>query len=124
MSLNSTLSNLWTRFQAELFPDLAEEIGPLMEKHKHLVQILDLVAVERFVETDWRSLGRPQQNRRALARAFIAKAIWNLHVAVILMLRWLEKLKFYSDVPGISATFYLARNPKLMAGFSVQEARR
>ena len=34
MSLNSTLSNIWTRFQAELFPDLAEEIGPLMEKHK------------------------------------------------------------------------------------------
>ena len=51
MSLNSTLSNIWTRFQGELFPELAEEIGPLMEKHKHLVQVLDLVEVERFAGT-------------------------------------------------------------------------
>ncbi len=78
MSLKSTLSNLWTRFQGELFPELAEEIGPLMEKHKHLVQVLDLVEVERFVDMYWRGPGRPQQNRRALARAFIAKAIWDL----------------------------------------------
>ena len=49
-----------------------------MEKHKHLVQVLDLVAVERFVDTYWRGPGRPQQSRLALARAFIAKAIWNL----------------------------------------------
>ena len=68
MPLNSTLSSIWNRFQAELFPALAEEIGPLMEKHKHLVQVLDLVEVERFVDTYWRGPGRPQQNRRALAR--------------------------------------------------------
>ena len=60
------------------FPELAEEIGPLMEKHRHLVQVLDLVEVERFVDTYWRGPGRPQQSRRALARAFIATAIWNL----------------------------------------------
>ena len=78
MALTQTLSNLWTRFQGELFPGLAEEVGPLLEKHKHLVQVLDLVEVERFVDTYWRGPGRPQQSRRALARAFIAKAIWNL----------------------------------------------
>ncbi len=37
MVLAQTVSNLWIRFQGELFPDLAEEIGPLMEKRKHLV---------------------------------------------------------------------------------------
>ena len=78
MSLRSTLSNIWNRFQGELFPELAEEVGPLLEKHKHLVQVLDLVEVERFVDTYWRGPGRPQQSRLALARAFIAKAIWNL----------------------------------------------
>ncbi|MCY4139215.1 MAG: hypothetical protein OXF56_13270, partial [Rhodobacteraceae bacterium] len=57
------------------------------------------------------------------ARNIMASGI-GAYVAVILMLRWVEKLKFYSDVPEISATFYLARNPKLVAGFSVQEARR
>ena len=78
MSLRSTLSNIWNRFQGELFPELAEEIGLLVETHKHLVQVLDLVEVERFVDTYWRGPGRPQQSRRALARAFIAKAIWDL----------------------------------------------
>ncbi len=116
MSLKSTLSNIWTRFQGELFPELAEEIGPLMEKHKHLVQVLDLVEVERFVDTYWRGPGRPQQSRRALARAFIAKAIWDLYVAVIFMLRWLKSVRLNSDIVGFSATFYLERCPCSMAG--------
>ena len=34
MSLNSTLSSIWNRFQAELFPALAEEFCPLLENHK------------------------------------------------------------------------------------------
>ena len=37
MALVQTISNLWTRFQGDLFPGLAEEVGPLKEKHKHLV---------------------------------------------------------------------------------------
>ncbi len=44
----------------------------LMEKHKHLVRVLDLVEVERFVDTCWRGPGRPQQNRRTLAGAYNA----------------------------------------------------
>ncbi len=78
MSLNSALSNVWNRSQSEHFQALSEEVGPLLENHKHLVQVLDLVEVERFVDTYWRGPGRPQQSRRALARAFIAKAIWDL----------------------------------------------
>ncbi len=78
MALRSTLSNIWNRFQGELFPALAEEVGPLLEKHQRLVQVLDLVEIEGFVDTYWHGPGRPQQNRRALARAFIAKAIWIL----------------------------------------------
>ena len=38
MSLRSTLSNVWNRFQGELFPALAEEVCPLLENHKRLVQ--------------------------------------------------------------------------------------
>ncbi len=51
MSLHSSLSNIWNRFQGELFLALAEEVGPLLENHKALVEILDLVQVERFVAT-------------------------------------------------------------------------
>ena len=51
-----------------------------MEKHKHLVQVqvLDLIEVERLVDTYWRGSRRPQQSRRGLARAFTAKAIWDV----------------------------------------------
>ena len=78
MSLRSTLANVWNRFQGELLPALAEEVGPLLENHKRLVQVLDLVEVERFVAACPAVPGRPLQDRRALARAFIAKSVWDL----------------------------------------------
>ena len=48
------------------------------ENHNHLVQVLDLFGVEGFADTYRRGPGRPQQSRRALARAFITKAIRDL----------------------------------------------
>ena len=74
----STIKNFWNRFQGELFPALAEEVGPLLETHKRFVTVLDLVKVERFVSEVWNGPGRPQEDRRALARGFIAKAVWDL----------------------------------------------
>ena len=56
MSLHSSRSNIWNRFQGELFLVLAEKVGPLLENHKALFEILDLVQVERFVTTP----GRPR----------------------------------------------------------------
>ena len=78
MSLRSTISNVWHRFQGELFPALAEEVGPLLENHKRLVQVLDLVDLERFVTACMALPGRPPQDRQALARAFIAKVVRDL----------------------------------------------
>ncbi len=62
-------SNLWNRFQGEVVPELAEEVGPLQERHKHLVQVLDLVEVERFVDTSRRGSGWTQRSRLAPERA-------------------------------------------------------
>ena len=56
------------------FPALAEEVGPLLETHKRFVTVLYLVKVECFVGEVWNGPGRPQEDRRALARGFIAKA--------------------------------------------------
>ena len=50
MYLRPSLSNVWNLFQGELFPEFVEEVGPLLEKHKRLVQVLGRVEVERFVE--------------------------------------------------------------------------
>ncbi len=78
MTLGSTLSDLWRRFQGDLFPALAEAVGPLLETHKHFVTALDLVKVEGFVDEVWTGPGRPREDRRALARGVIAKAVWDL----------------------------------------------
>ncbi len=78
MTLGSTLSDLWRRFQGDLFPALAEAVGPLLETHKRFVTALDLVKVEGFVDEVWTGPGRPREDRRALARGVIAKAVWGL----------------------------------------------
>ena len=78
MSLGQFLSSHWARFQAELFPFLDDVLGPLTPAHRSLVVILDMVQIETLVR-HWSGLpGRPQAERAALARAFIAKAAFNL----------------------------------------------
>jgi hypothetical protein len=78
MPLRETLSNTWDHIQGFLFPMLREEIGPLTTQHERLVVVLDLARIEAFVRM-WPGLpGRPPEDRQALARAFVAKAVLNL----------------------------------------------
>ena len=78
MNLGTKLSDFWRRFQGELFPALTEEVGPLLGTHRRFVAAIDLVGVEGFLGTPGSGLGRPPEDRRALARAFLAKAVWDL----------------------------------------------
>jgi len=73
-----TLSRYWLRIQSSLFPWLEEQLGELTEKEQRLVTTLDLIRIERFT-TFSRSLhGRPPKERAAIARAFVAKAAYNM----------------------------------------------
>ncbi len=78
MNLGTKLSDFWRRFQGELFPALLEEVGPLLRPHRRFVAALDLVGVEGFVGALGSGPGRPPEDRSALARAFLAKALWDL----------------------------------------------
>ena len=78
MPLRGMLTSTWDHIQGFLFPMLREEVGPLTAQHERLVVVLDMARIEAFVRT-WPGLpGRPQDDRHALARAFVAKAVLNL----------------------------------------------
>jgi len=86
MSLKDTLSTYWLRVQGELLPWLDDVIdGPLSAHHKLLVSILGLLRIEAFLPS-WRGLvGRPPAERAALARAFVAKAVFNFPTTGLLI---------------------------------------
>jgi hypothetical protein len=72
------LSSTWHHIQGSLFPQLAEEVGPLTDQHKRVIVVLDVARIEAFVAV-WSGLpGRPPADRQALARAFVAKAVLGL----------------------------------------------
>jgi hypothetical protein len=65
--------------QGFLFPRLQEELGPLSLKHQHLIAVLGLVQLETILAPWSNGVGRPSMHRRSIARAFVAKAIFNLN---------------------------------------------
>jgi hypothetical protein len=65
----------WSHIQSSLFPWLREESDPLTEALGRLVTVLDTIGLEAFVPSPPSGLGRPPEDRRALARAFVAKVV-------------------------------------------------
>src|SRR3972149_9775351 len=78
MASEKTLSQYWLRIQRSLFPWLEEELGERTEKEQKLVTTLELVRIERFTAFSRSLLGRPPKERAAVARAFVAKAVYNM----------------------------------------------
>ena len=78
MSLRRILSEYWFGLQALLFPALEDAIGPLGERYRSFVAVLEFVRVERFLPHFTSLPGRPREDRAALARAFIAKAVFDI----------------------------------------------
>jgi len=62
--------------QGRLFPALQEELGPLSDRQQQLVRTLALLQLDGFVAVH-HGPGRPPHDRASLARAFVAKAVFN-----------------------------------------------
>ena len=86
MSLKDTLSAYWLRIQEDLLPWLDDTTcGPLSGHHKQLVIVLGMARIEAFLP-GWQGLpGRPPSERAALARAFVAKAVFNIPTTRLLI---------------------------------------
>jgi Transposase DDE domain/Transposase domain (DUF772) len=86
MSLRETLSTYWLRIQEELLPWLDDTMGgALSGHHQQLVRVLGLAGIEAFLPS-WGGLpGRPPSERAVLARAFVAKAVFNIPTTRLLI---------------------------------------
>ena len=72
------LSRIYFGVQRMLVPVLNEEMGPLSDKAKHFVAVCEVLRPESFLRScEWRGNGRKPKSRAAIARAFLAKALWN-----------------------------------------------
>ena len=85
MSVGKFVSEARHRFQGELFPFLAEEVGPLGKTHRRFVAVPGLAPVEGYVRYDHRGVGHPPADRNALARAFVTRAVWDLPTTAALI---------------------------------------
>lgn len=85
LALKETLTTYWLHIQHELLPWLDDAVGPLGERHKQLVSVLGLARIEAFVPSFHGLVGRPLSERAALARAFVAKAVFNFPTTILLI---------------------------------------
>jgi hypothetical protein len=79
MKLRDRISWLMGTLQRHLFPRLEECCErPLSNKEQQLVSILELLQIEKFVGPPTpKRCGRKLSERRAMARAFVGKAVYN-----------------------------------------------
>jgi len=71
---------LWANcLQRQLFPALEAEMGPLSDQEQEFVRVVELVDLSSLMtQYAWARIGRKPASRLALAKAYIAKMIWNL----------------------------------------------
>ena len=77
-ALRASFAPYWESIQRTLFPRLEQALGPLTEKQQQLVQTLEVIRIERLIPRYFRAPGRPPKDRAAMARAFVAKAVYDL----------------------------------------------
>ena len=85
MAVVESLSQYWLKIQRSLFPWLEEQLGELTKKEQELVTTLELIRIEKFATFSHSLRGRPPKERKAIARAFVAKAIYNMPTTRVLL---------------------------------------
>ena len=84
-SLREFFAPCWRSIQTTLFPWLEQVLGPLTEKQQQLVQILEIIRIEDFVPRHFMAPGRPPKDRASIARAFVAKAVYDMPTTRVML---------------------------------------
>jgi len=72
------IARWWQGVQGVLFRGVEAGLEePLTEKQRQVVSVLEVVRIEEHVMEERSRTGRPRHSRRAMARAFVAKAVYN-----------------------------------------------
>jgi hypothetical protein len=107
MKLTRKISWLMGRVQRSLFPHLNQCFAtPLTQQEERLVSILEIVQVERHVPrniTRFQYPGRKPLDRQAMARAFVAKAVYR-HSTTIDLHRGLQSAINLRRICGFAAS--------------------
>ena len=83
--LRDSFAPYWQSIQEALFPHLEQTLGPLTAKQQQLVQTLEVIRIEQWIPPQFRAPGRPPSDRAALARAFVAKAVYDMPTTRVLL---------------------------------------
>lgn len=77
--MNGMLSQWWMNIQGFLFSEIEEDLGPLTKKQQQLIEVLEIARVEEHIPSYFKGdKGRPPKSRAKIARAFVAKAVYNM----------------------------------------------
>ena len=88
MPLGNKIRGFWVSCQQELFPWMDEVLGPLTGRYKQLLLALEMVSIERFLPSvPEHRPGRPLKHRAIIARAFLAKMVFNIPTTAALIER-------------------------------------
>ena len=108
---SSNLSKMWGKIkniENSLFPELQEQFGRLSSKEEKLIKILDFAQIEEKITIV--KITNPPKDREEIARAFIAKSVYNLQTTRDLIdrlkadrtLRVLCGWRYAADIPSES----------------------
>ena len=83
--LGEVFAPYWLSIQTQLFPWLEQALGPLTAKQQQLVHTLEIIRVEDHLPRRFHVPGRPAKDRAAIARAFVAKAVYDMPTTRVLL---------------------------------------
>ncbi len=79
------LYNVQLGFQTSLFPHVKQELGFLTKLQQKFLEVLEVSQIDSFIPYVGKRACRPTKSRMALARCFLAKAVYNMPTTEILI---------------------------------------